>query len=902
MNNKIKVAGYAKKIQYGENIEYTNFSPDIVGFQLASNGGTPLFTLGSFNITTNLDPKLDKYYNISKFSNYLTLNDLNVSLTDSITLLSDNAGVFLNLDRTNLDYYALFGSLSEYIRVALEDIIINWPASLYVTPTNSDIQGNLVSGVTFTEYTYDTLYEIATFKIDTDLIINRYGINYLTNGTIINTFSETNDLRNMTVNFDSYVIFYNNIEYPIINFTAATDTTNNYIHVSVKGDPFSSLTSFTPTYHVKPKKIIEETFFNSLPNFQAYLLNRQITPKYTATFKYPTRTETGVILYVTDTLTWPVSDGYNIDFDTDDYVNYATRLFDLANSNDLFSSKLLNRFLVSESITSFDTTPVHVSDSQEDTSGGKMNKTLQIYGVEFDKINEFITGIQFANVVSYDKQNNTPDAYLKNLARILGWELVTSVFENDLLANYVTTSQSTYSGQSVGYTPVEADIELWRRIILNSPWIWKSKGARKTIEFFLRFIGTPEGLITFNEHIYKANGPINVDFFKQILQLQGLDDDISQYPIDSEGYPKPLPNTQNMYFQNNGLWYRETGGTGSTIDILDGNNPHVGPYDGGSKYMNQFRWLIPDFSAVTATTITSNTTDINLYNNYDFGTFNVDTGTTVDTVQIVSQNNIDFTDCVIFTPTIQPDPNPVTVYNDCGCVDAKDDKIMSLCIERIVPQTGFTCSNLLDYYTDVPYLGLYEFSFYQYDINGNVFVDSNNEPIHNNTAYVPQECCLAIGGTPQFYIDYENTSNVVLNSGYICCNANNNCGCIMACGWMVDLSTIMLPPLSDIYSGPQTEYLQFITQGGSSAIVTPDGCNCLPNYTTPVPNVYDPYTGQYGVGCQLTQQGIDDMALGLNSYIYNHYLARKNNEASCFNEGDVTITVNNIILPSGESL
>jgi hypothetical protein len=61
-----------------------------------------------------------------------------------------------------------------------------------------------------------------------------------------------------------------------------------------------------------------------------------------------------------------------------------------------------------------------------------------------------------------------------------------------------------------------------------------------------------------------------------------------------------------MYFQNNGLWYRETGG--NAIDILTGNNPHLGPYDGGFKYINQFKSLIPNFSAVT---ITSETLTIN---------------------------------------------------------------------------------------------------------------------------------------------------------------------------------------------------------------------------------------------------------------------------------------------------
>jgi hypothetical protein len=97
------------------------------------------------------------------------------------------------------------------------------------------------------------------------------------------------------------------------------------------------------------------------------------------------------------------------------------------------------------------------------------------------------------------------------------------------------------------------------------------------------------------------DGPIDIDLFKKVLVLNGLDsDDLSIYPIDSDGYPSPLSDSSDMYFQNNGLWYRETGGSNATIDILTGNNPHLGPYDGGFKYINQFKSLIPNFSAVTS--------------------------------------------------------------------------------------------------------------------------------------------------------------------------------------------------------------------------------------------------------------------------------------------------------------
>ena len=502
-NNRIKVAGYAQKVVYTDGIEYRNFSPDLVGVQLVSNGGTPLFTMGNFSITTNLDPKLDKYFNTSKFSNFITLADLNVSLDEAITLLNNNAGVFLNLDKSNLDYYALFGSLSEYIRVTLENIIINWPASLYLSPLSISSSGFNITGYTAENYVYDNINEIANFRINTNFINNKFQINYTTNGNIINTFNATNDLRNFTINYNSYVVLINGNEYPILNFTASTYEKNDYIYLSVKGNPFSGATYSSNYYHIKPSKVNEETFFNTLPDLEAFLLNRNVFPLYTAVFKYPIKSDQGVILYTSKTLTWPVSDGYNIDFDTTNYTDYASSLLDIASSNDLVSSNLMNRFLVSESITQFDTTPVHLSALDQDTSGQKINKTLQLYGVEFDEINRFITGIQFANTVTYDKQNNTPDAYLKDIARVLGWELVSSLLENDLVANYVTTRPSTYSGQSVGLTAVEADIELWRRIILNSPWLWKSKGARKSIEFLLKFIGAPKGLVKFNEYIYK---------------------------------------------------------------------------------------------------------------------------------------------------------------------------------------------------------------------------------------------------------------------------------------------------------------------------------------------------------------------------------------------------------------
>jgi hypothetical protein len=375
-------------------------------------------------------------------------------------------------------------------------------------------------------------------------------------------------------------------------------------------------------YYIKPNKTEEDKFFNALPDFEYYLLNRLIIPQYTAIFDFKIRTDDGSVINTTDSVTWPTSDGYNLDFNTDAYEDYAIKLLDISDNLDLTTSNLMIRFLVTESITDFDTTATHVGPLDQDTSDQKVNKTLTIYGREYDDINQFITGIQFANTVSYDKLNNTPDIYLKNIARVLGWDLISSVLENNLLKSYITPQASTYAGQTVGLTAVEADIELWRRLILNSPWLWKSKGTRKGIEFLFKFIGTPLGLIQFNEYIYLAENKIDIDIFQEVLRQNRLPTNLGLYPISLSGYPQPFVNTSELYYQSNGLWYRETGGSDSVVDITTGNNPHVGPYDGGYKYINQFRTLIQNYTPATITSQTVTTSTSNIFSNYNIGKLN----------------------------------------------------------------------------------------------------------------------------------------------------------------------------------------------------------------------------------------------------------------------------------------
>lgn len=852
-DKKIKVAGYAKKVMYDGNIEYRNFSEDLVGVQLASNGGTPLFTMGNFSITTNLEPKTNKNFITNNFSNFTSLNDLDLTLAKTKELLTNNAGVNLNLDRTQLKYYSLFGALSEFVRVSLEQIITLWPASLYTYPSTT-LNGSTIVGNTFQNYVYDYISDTATFTTPTNFIINKFEINYQSNGTIADTFSASNDIRNLTVNYLSYVVFIDDIEYPILGFTGSTDTVNDFLFFSVKGNPFSGKPN-TETYHIKPNKTISDTFFNTLPPFGSYLLNRMVTPTYTATFNYPIKSDSGLVLYIDKTLTWPVSDGYNIDFDSGEYTSYATELFDLAYNNDLYTSNLMNRFLVSESITSFDTQPVFFDDAFIDTSGQKMNKTLNIYGQEYDNLNQFITGIEFAHTVSYDKLDNVPDIYLKDLAKVLGWDLISSVSENNLLTNYVKTSQSTYSGQTVGLTAVEADIELWRRLILNSPWIWKSKGTRKTVEFLLRFIGTPQGLVQFNEYVYTADSPIDIDMFIKVLELNNLESDLSLYSLDDDGYPKLLPDTEDMYFQSNGLWYRETSGPDSIIDILSGNNPHVGKYDGGYKYINQLRTLIPNFSAVTITAETITTGTTHLFTNYLLGDITNYTGETY--VNVVNEDGSDINDNIVFKSSIINDPRPTQEITPCGCIPTSSDDALSVCIETQSRPVSQPCNTLANQPTQDMNNGWYVFQKYQYNSDGSIYTQ-NATPVLATSVFIDRECCTALNGVSTYNDVVNNVTNEI-SSGYACCHANN-CGCSLACEWT------LTPTLRTIDG---SDYLDFRTLfgNGQHKITSPDVSNCPTRWSTAIPNITDPYTGDVGFGCKINTTGIAEFNTMINYFV-----------------------------------
>jgi len=671
-NDKIKIAGYAKRIFFNDNIEYRNFSPDLVGLQLTSEGGTTLFTNGNFSIDVNLDPKPDVVFKQGTRSKLFCLDDIVIDPTEQS--IQKNIKTNLNLDLTNPLTYIWYGSTKELIRSSLIQAQENFPAAIYVDDKVGSVTGNNI-----TNYVYDISRDESTFTVNSRFFVNPYNIRYTLDSQYTPTDDTSNKLRNFTVNYSSYVIEHNGITKPIISITPATQNTNSDLGVVVKGNPFPELTGiYIPTlsflftnvdasipYFIKPNETERELFFTSLNDFQKNILSRETNPPYNSIIISTEVTDDGLILTTKETLQFPIlEDGYNLNFFDSFYLTYLSKLIDIGEDLDESSTDIIIRKYTTEAISSFDTLPSS-GDQDLTINGEKATKLLRIYGVEFDHVKKFINGIKFAHVVTYDKKNNIPDTLVKDLSHMLGLDPITFVTSTDFNKLLLPSNGAgEFSGTSVNYTQDQIDIELYRRLILNVAWLWKSKGTRKSIEFLFRFIGAPEALVNFNEYIVMVDKPLDMDKIKELLYIYTGDVsevDLQNIPYDSNGYPLPPINGQlvindfidpetgqvveneytDMYFQKGGGWYRDTFG-GEGLTVLRGNNPHVGPYDGGNEYLQYFsKCYIPNFNSEPTISVTSNTITQNYFVNYNYGLFNgIPTGTTEFFTKQITYNSI----------------------------------------------------------------------------------------------------------------------------------------------------------------------------------------------------------------------------------------------------------------------
>jgi len=498
------------------------FSDNLVGLQFTE--GSPQMTLGSFSVSDSSESKKNRDFNLGGFSGPITLEQLSagdVDLTKSS--LNNSLLVSFNYDTSDISKFVLYGSLKDRLRVAAQQIINFFPAALYFDGINRVYQN---TGNTVDNISYDVIYDRTTLTISKYKLSNPFNIEFTKDGEIlldnslevdylisdpttdkITTTSvkaekgKISPLRNFSLEYKKYCLSFSGsgtTQYPVIDYTPIEEGTTG-LTIVISGAPFGpTATTSTTNFYIKPNNFETQNQFNDFESVEKFLLNQQSVPQYKAELVLPRQTEDGRNYNQIEELIWEKQDLWNIDITTEKYTNYLKKLVDIGDEIDGYKTNLVSRFLTTGALKDFD------------TGGRKVEKTLQIYGRSFDEVKKFIDGIAYMNNVTYEGKNNVPNQLLKNLAKMLGWKTPSTTTKEQFLDTVLDRYEPQYSGESIGVTPAELDVEIYRRILMNTSYLFKSKGTRKAIEFLLKFIGAPEALIEFNEYVVLADRRIKM--------------------------------------------------------------------------------------------------------------------------------------------------------------------------------------------------------------------------------------------------------------------------------------------------------------------------------------------------------------------------------------------------------
>ena len=596
------------------------FSDDIVGLQTVDGGG---LTQGNFEFTTSVVEKVNRSFNTGVFSTPISLDDLNVDgLLESRVIAAKNYRVYPNYDISEVTNFTLYGSLQKRFSASVTKIINYFPAAIQVDKTYYDYS----TANTANNISYDVEENLTTFTVDVTRFKNPFDIDYSVNATrnISVRPLEVSPLRNLTTQYSKYALYVNNMEteFLMYDFTPSTKLSAGTVTFVVNGNPFSGVSATTDSIVIKPSKFeTEKAFQDPFDEVEDFLLNRLVSPKYTATFQVPVSDDDGKFQILNDSVTWAIDGLWNIDIRTNKFENYLNKLNQIAENLDDFKTNLISRFLTTAAFHEFDT---------EDQ---KVEKVLQIYGRSFDETKKFIDALGYITSVNYLPKDDIPSQLLYNLALTLGWNTdISPITNNDFLESvFGTKNQSIYPGQTRDKTPNELNYQFYRNLILNSAYLFKTKGTKNAVQWVMRSIGAPDALVEFNEIVYLADGPINMDQFDtkyaqisggtyndetpsfdstNTFKIQGITytgfttDSIvrltdltrSDFPVDNDGYPTQ---PADIPFELGAGWYRSTEYHRSpevnqvNATKYTGTNPDsqtvLEPFTYGQQYFDRFR-------------------------------------------------------------------------------------------------------------------------------------------------------------------------------------------------------------------------------------------------------------------------------------------------------------------------
>ena len=596
------------------------FSDNLVGLQLVQGGG---LTQGNFTFTTGIASKTNRDFDSGVFSEAISLTSLGTdSVKKSLDIFNKNFRIIPNFDQTNVLNFTNYGPLSKRLSDAIQGVINFFPAALELSRNRGDFS----TGYTASGITYFSDEDVTKLSFPVELIFNPFQIDFSKNATsnIANYGYDVSIYRNFNDKFLSYLLEVTGSTYNVVNYIPTNNLTDGNFILYINGNPFSGQTEIYENFIIRLNDtIINEVYNLELDEVQEILLNRLTTPKYSAKFQVPIIGDDGTIFTNYETVTWPLNGLWNIDISSGAYTNYIEKIQEIAFNFDQNQTDLISRFYITQAFPEFD------------TPDNKVDKVLKIYGRSFDETKKYIDAIETVTSVNYNIGNDIPSQLLSNFAQTIGWGTNISPISNiNYLESLYGTTENAFPAYSTSQTISDLNYQYYRNIILNSAYLFKSKGTRKSIEFLMNFIGVPNALLEFNENVYLADSNIDITRFDELFSLieggtfsenttiydetntynfygnvytaytintstTDVSATLDDYPFDSQGYPKVPTTSNDFFFQQGEGWYESTPQHRS-LEVLDTENSifigttfsaktSLEPFTYGQKYLDRFR-------------------------------------------------------------------------------------------------------------------------------------------------------------------------------------------------------------------------------------------------------------------------------------------------------------------------
>ena len=124
----------------------------------------------------------------------------------------------------------------------------------------------------------------------------------------------------------------------------------------------------------------------------------------------------------------------------------------------------------------------------------------------FDRIKLYVNQLPNLRRVSYGDFDQSPDELLDEVGRYFGWDLQGSFATTDALRYFVGRNVriGPDANASLDSRLSQIKSEMWRRVLLNLVYLYKTKGTAESVEALLRSYGVDAGFVRLKEYARKT--------------------------------------------------------------------------------------------------------------------------------------------------------------------------------------------------------------------------------------------------------------------------------------------------------------------------------------------------------------------------------------------------------------